>query len=37
MMIAMPPEVFGAFFGTEWFIIPGDEHLLHDGWLLDPA
>ena len=37
MMIAMPQEVFGAFFGTEWFIVPGDEHHLHDGWLLDPA
>jgi len=37
MMIAMPPDVFGAFFGTEWFIVPGDEHHLHDGWLLDPV
>jgi LmbE family N-acetylglucosaminyl deacetylase len=37
MMIAMPPDVFAAFFGTEWFIVPGDVHHLHDGWLLDPA
>jgi LmbE family N-acetylglucosaminyl deacetylase len=37
MMIAMPPDVFALFFGTEWFIVPGDEHHLHDGWLLDPA
>jgi LmbE family N-acetylglucosaminyl deacetylase len=37
MMIAMPPEIFAAVFGTEWFIAPGDEHHLRDGWLLDPA
>jgi len=37
MMIAMPPDIFGAVFGAEWFIVPGDQHHLRDGWLLDPA
>jgi LmbE family N-acetylglucosaminyl deacetylase len=37
MMIAMPLELFAVFFGTEWFIVPGDEHRVRDGWLLDPA
>jgi LmbE family N-acetylglucosaminyl deacetylase len=37
MMLSMPPAVFDAFFGTEWFIEPGSDAPLHGGWLLDQA
>jgi len=36
-MLAMPEVVFARVFGNEWFIRPGSEPQLHDGWLLDPA
>jgi LmbE family N-acetylglucosaminyl deacetylase len=34
-MLSMPPAVFDAFFGTEWYIEPGSDAPLHGGWLLD--
>ena len=37
MLLAMPEEVFAAFFGTEWYIEPGAEPGLRDGWLLEGA
>jgi LmbE family N-acetylglucosaminyl deacetylase len=36
MFLAMPNDVFDAFFGTEWFIEPGSDAPMRDGWLLDP-
>jgi LmbE family N-acetylglucosaminyl deacetylase len=33
MFLAMPPEVFAAAFGTEWFIEPGAPGGPRDGWL----
>jgi LmbE family N-acetylglucosaminyl deacetylase len=35
MFLAMPRDVFDAFFGTEWFIEPGSDAPMHAGWLLD--
>jgi LmbE family N-acetylglucosaminyl deacetylase len=35
MMLSMPPAMFEAFFGTEWFIEPGADAPLRHGWLLD--
>jgi LmbE family N-acetylglucosaminyl deacetylase len=35
MFMAMPREVFDAFFGTEWFIEPGSDAPMRGGWLLD--
>jgi LmbE family N-acetylglucosaminyl deacetylase len=35
MFLSMPPEVFTALFGTEWYIEPGNDAPLHEGWLLD--
>jgi LmbE family N-acetylglucosaminyl deacetylase len=35
MMLSMPPAAFDAFFGTEWYIVPGSDTPLHGGWLLD--
>lgn len=35
MFLAMPTEVFAVLFGTEWFIEPGNDAPLHEGWLLD--
>jgi LmbE family N-acetylglucosaminyl deacetylase len=37
MMLAMPPPVFAATFGTEWYIEPGATGGLRHGWLLDEA
>ncbi len=33
----MPEDVFAAVFGTEWYIEPGAEPGLRDGWLLEGA
>jgi LmbE family N-acetylglucosaminyl deacetylase len=35
MFLAMPPEVFDAFFGTEFYIEPGSDAPIHGGWLFD--
>ena len=35
MFLAFPREAFDAFFGTEWFIEPGSDAPMHEGWLLD--
>jgi len=32
MMLAMPPEIFGVFFGHEHYIEPGREPGMVDGW-----
>ena len=37
MFLAMPEDVFAAVFGTEWYIEPGAEPGLRDGWLLEGA
>jgi LmbE family N-acetylglucosaminyl deacetylase len=37
MFLAMPEDVFATFFGTEWYIEPGAEPGLRDGWLLEGA
>ena len=35
MMLAMPPEVFAQFFGTEYYIEPGRAPGMRDVWFLD--
>ena len=35
MFLAMPEDVFARLFGTEWYIEPGAEPGLRDGWLLE--
>ena len=35
MFLAMPEDVFATLFGTEWYIEPGAEPGLRDGWLLE--
>ncbi len=33
--LAMPPEVFGAFFGTEHYVVPGHPGPMTRGWIAD--
>lgn len=35
MMLGLPPEVFAAWFGTEWLIEPGRSAGFADGWPFD--
>ena len=37
MFLAMPEDVFASVFGAEWYIEPGAEPGLRDGWLLEGA
>lgn len=33
--ITMPDDIFAVAFGTEWFIKPGADHGLREGWLFE--
>ncbi|GAB3582228.1 PIG-L deacetylase family protein [Calidifontibacter terrae] len=35
MMLGLPPEVFAAWFGTEWLIEPGRSGSIEQGWPFD--
>ncbi len=32
---SMPDEAFAMAFGTEWFVRPGSDHALREGWLFE--
>jgi LmbE family N-acetylglucosaminyl deacetylase len=34
-MLAIPPEAFAAIFGTEYYLEPGREPGIRDGWILE--
>ena len=33
--LTMPDDLFAVAFGTEWFIKPGADHGLREGWLFE--